>query len=93
MGNRKELGSIQTLIAERQETHGDAFKWTDAIIGLLWRGKVLEPLILNNMIFKWAMVLNKLMRAMFSPWVEEHWRDIQGWAELALTQIKEQNRE
>jgi len=37
--------------------------------------------------FAWEMILNKLIRAMASPEKEDHWKDVQGYAQLVLESL------
>ena len=92
MGNTEKLGNVQTLIAERQQTHGDAYKVTNDLVTWLWDQNLLQSLKYHRLLFTWMMILNKLIRACFSPQVSDHWRDIQGWAELALKTVEETDK-
>jgi hypothetical protein len=40
------------------------------------------------MYFPWNMILNKLIRILFSPMNKDHWMDIQGYAQLVLNLLE-----
>jgi len=82
----------QKLIEQRQATHGNAWK----VYGLA--AKALMPQVMTLIVdypkylFAWLMILNKLVRASFSPTTIEHWQDIQGYAQLVLNDLEQTNR-
>lgn len=72
------------IAAERKPEYGNA--WSNT-------GKMLQIVDINmydlvnrqpELFFPWIMILNKLLRALISPNNQDHWVDIQGYAQLAL---------
>lgn len=83
---------VSSLINDRGELYGNAHEIT---------GKILQPVAseLVELLSKWPalwipwiMILNKLVRLLFSPTHLDSWMDIQGYAELAMHSLRKENR-
>lgn len=77
--------NIQTLVTERGEDYDESWMLTAVVIKALQLEK--RPIWRTPLSFAWIMVLNKLIRAMFSPTKKDHWVDMQGYAELVREQL------
>jgi hypothetical protein len=42
-----------------------------------------------ELLVAWMMILNKLMRLLFTPYSEDNWKDIAGYAQLVLRFMEE----
>jgi hypothetical protein len=78
----------KNLIKARQQTHGDAWKHT---------GMALMPILPQvfafmqkhpKYVFSWVLIFNKLLRALVDPTVLDHWKDIQGYAQLIIDDLE-----
>lgn len=92
MGNPEKLGDIRSLIHERDEAYGSAWKVTGSwLIELIGNLPVNKPNILRTpYLFAWIMILNKLHRALATPKDIDHWRDIAGYAQLVIEDIEDE---
>jgi hypothetical protein len=86
---RKETMSadLKTLLQERGEEYGEA--WLSA-------GQVMVVLGYRHNLFRksmfahnWVLILSKMMRALHSPYKEDTWRDIAGYATLCADYCKQ----
>ncbi len=80
---------IEVLLEERGQEYGPAWLLTaDAMSAMAFRK---SPLAATPFVFIWVIILNKLARALKSPSNMDHWRDIAGYAELAIRWAEEKN--
>ncbi len=79
------LQSTQQLIDERQKTHGDAHKLTNAAIKAIVVHVPASTLLMAGI--SWFMILNKLMRLLYNPTNIDTWQDIEGWAVLGRREV------
>jgi hypothetical protein len=81
MGNKK----IDGLVQERGEQYGEAWKVTGKAVEFF--SQYTKRLEATLYWFPWLMILNKLVRILFSPNVVDHWKDIQGYAQLVIDDL------
>lgn len=75
---------ISKLVEERNKAYGEAWKATS-----LWIGENVDRLAATgDLAFPLIMIHNKLTRALASPGHLDHYRDIQGYAQLILDHLK-----
>ena len=75
------------VVEEREATYGQAWKITGEILAFLIKKKM--PLFDTHFVFNWAMILNKLCRALITPNNPDHWLDIAGYATLVYEEVKD----
>jgi len=77
------------LVQSRDDEYGGAWKLHGLVIGLLLPQFI--PFAQKNpkYQFPWELILNKLLRALASPKNIDHWKDIQGYAQLVIDDIEE----
>lgn len=82
---------IDTLLKDRGHEYGDAWYIGGEAIGFL-KGP-LDELIRKapQYTYSWIMILNKLIRACATPYNIDHWKDIQGYAQLVADDIYDNN--
>ena len=82
----RPLTDTEALLAVRNKEYGEAhFLTSSAMLHL----RVFErPIGVSMLFFHWVIILNKLIRAIASPYKVDHWADIAGYAELAQNVIK-----
>ncbi len=78
---------IESLLKDRDEEYGDAWKTSGEILHTL--SEHLNELIRKapQYVYAWLMILNKLIRACRTPYNMDHWIDIQGYAKLVSDDI------
>lgn len=79
---------IDALLAERQETHGDAWRIANAISAGLPISKVQYA----GYLFSFMIILAKVCRLLFTPENKEHWRDIAGYATLVVRKMESEGK-
>ena len=83
------------VVEERQDPYGDAWYWHGRLYEVIppeLRRGILEDEN-HGFYFPWHLIFNKLLRALVTPRKEDHWLDIQGYAELARQHAKELNEQ
>ena len=94
--NYKDLGyELGALLEEKQRAYGNVFSVTPAIIGLLFPDGI--PVLAYRDLLTLVRILDKVGRITTAagrgdPMGEDPWRDIAGYAMLALGQREEQQR-
>jgi hypothetical protein len=88
LSHLQKSNPTEQLLAERQTTHGDTHELTGLVIEVLRVPFVSFLYQAPQLSYDWTMVLSKLIRALFSPYHEDHWRDIIGYATLALMLVE-----
>lgn len=81
----------QQLIKQKQATHGDAWKLYGLVTKILLPQITKLTMMYPKYVFAWTMILNKLIRALYSPDLKDNWLDIQGYAQLVLNDLGEKN--
>lgn len=78
------------LVRERDELYGEAYVTTGLVVREL--RNPIEKLLMYwpGLYLPWLMILNKLMRALANPGYPDTWRDIAGYAQLALEHINKE---
>lgn len=86
-----ERTQVAQTIAEREAQYAGAWEVTGKLVA--------SPLLMHsvgNLLnlfpdawFPWVMILNKLIRALWSPKNPDHWLDIQGYAKLVHDRLTE----
>jgi hypothetical protein len=77
------------LIDNRQATHGDAWRMFGVVFNAFDTDLVATTFRrYPSMVFSWLMILNKLVRALYSPMEADHWKDIIGYATLWLDTLE-----
>lgn len=89
MGCEMEMNK---MLEERGKVHGDAWKISGDLISYIDSNYNITPMIRSGYFFAWYMVLNKLIRALKTPDYRDNWVDIIGFAQLALNDIEEKER-
>ncbi len=87
---RQGTEEIINEVQKREREYGQAWKITGEILAFLLppnKGKL--PLFNTHFVFNWAMILNKLCRALISPNNPDHWLDIAGYATLVYEEVKD----
>ena len=78
------MSQARKLIEERDHPYGNSWLITgvviDTVIDLFTDFQQKAP----ELLIPWMMILNKLVRLLFSPYSEDNWRDIAGYVELVL---------
>lgn len=93
MTNYKELGyELGALLEEKQRAYGNVFSATPAIIGLLFPDGI--PVLAYRDLLTIVRILDKIGRICTAagkgdPMGEDPWRDIAGYAMLALGKLEE----
>lgn len=82
---------IDTLLQERDVLYGDAWKISGCTLQSLRLPFTELIRKAPQYVFAWVMILNKLIRACKSPYEIEHWKDIQGYAQLVADDIYDEN--
>lgn len=82
---------IDTLLKDRDEEYGNAWKVSGNITSAL-RAEF-DDLLRKapQYAYAWMMILNKLIRATMTPYDIDHWIDIQGYAKLVSDDIHNEN--
>jgi len=78
----------QQLIDKRNSDYGDAWKTHGLVAQLLLPQLAAFLQKWPAYYFSWTMILNKLIRALTTPENVDHWRDIQGYAQLILNDLE-----
>lgn len=79
--------NVQELIDSRDEEYGQAWKRHGQIMQHM-SYELHEFLSKHPVVyFPWMMIFNKLLRILASPSKPDHWRDIQGYAQLVLNEL------
>jgi len=97
MTGYKKIGSdLGALLEEKQQAYGDVFSATPIIIGLLFPDGI--PVLAYRDVLTVVRILDKLGRICTAagrcdPMGEDPWRDIAGYAMLALGQREERQRQ
>ncbi len=87
---RQGTEKVLDVMEERDKEYGDAWKITGEILAfLLSPNKKKSPLFNTHFVFNWAMILNKLCRALITPNNPDHWLDIAGYATLVYEEVKD----
>jgi hypothetical protein len=76
------FNDMHAFVASRDRTYDDAWLKTAQVMKLLGIEK--SEIWQTPYSFAWQMILNKLIRAMASPEHADHWKDMQGYAQLVL---------
>lgn len=78
------MSQARKLIEERDRPYGNSWLITgvviDTVIDLFTDFQQKAP----ELLIPWMMILNKLVRLLFSPYSEDNWKDIAGYVELVL---------
>lgn len=96
MTNYKQMGEdLGELLDSKQRAYGNVFSATPAIIGLLFPGGI--PVLAYRDVLTITRILDKIGRICTAagkgdPMGEDPWRDIAGYAMLALGQREEQQQ-
>lgn len=77
----------QELIEERQATHGETWILMSRVLDVLLP-HVANMISSSPYSWAWMMIMSKLIRALFSPTHLDHWRDIQGYAQLVINNLE-----
>jgi len=72
----------ENLLNNREKTYGKSWYITGIILGVLKIGDTVLAQACPEYLFSWILILNKLIRALTSPFDEDHWDDIIGYATL-----------
>lgn len=78
------MSEIQKLIEKRDKEYGNSWLITGQLIN------VVSDLFTNfqreapELLIPWMMMLNKMVRLLFTPHKEDTWQDIAGYAQLVL---------
>jgi hypothetical protein len=75
---------IPNLVKERSDKYGEAWLTTGEIARDLDAVGRLPAFAL----FPWLIILNKLIRALTSPYHIDHWRDIAGYAYIVTEHLE-----
>lgn len=81
---------IDKLGDERQLSYGDSWRWMSAIMQEAYPN--IKHITMVGYFHPWYMILTKLMRLLKSPGHMDSWRDIIGYAQLVLDDLKEAER-
>jgi len=94
VGNSQELSDGSKIIAERGRDYGGAWVLTGQVLALI-QARVGQPQfdmnfieMYANLFHPWYMILNKLMRIVWSPDKLDNWIDIAGYAQLVIDYLK-----
>jgi len=76
------------IIDERNDVYGEAWSLHGIMLSAC-SSRLMDLLITQpKYFFAWNLIFNKLIRALATPLDEDHWIDIQGYAELVLQDIR-----
>ena len=82
----------KNIVDEREKEYSGAWKLHGLVTAPI-AANVIELLLKHpTYFFPWTMILNKLIRALVSPTKEDHWVDIQGYAELVLRDLRSKKK-
>ena len=88
MGNTEKQSDVQAVLKDRDMLYGKAWLLTGRLFeSLVTHEAPLELIWRSGYFHAWYMIFIKLIRALFSPYKEDHWLDIQGYAKLVHDDI------
>lgn len=80
--------TVKDVVEERGEKYGISW-WVHGEIVKILLPQIIDLInVAPKYFFAWTLILNKLLRILTSPFEEDHWLDIQGYAELPLQDIR-----
>lgn len=77
----------EEVAKERNNQYLDAWSKTGPLLHLIRNDLFKFLLMAPKFFFPWVIILNKLLRALGSPYNRDHWLDIAGYATLVLKDI------
>lgn len=84
---------VKSLIKERDQQYGAAWKKTGQMMWCV-ANEVHEFLIsAPELFYNWVIILNKLGRLLADPWNIDSWKDIAGYATLAVNHLETEGKE
>lgn len=85
------MATMKKIVDHRDAEYRDAWMKTNEVVFSLVRDVAYFIVDAKWAFFSWVMILNKLMRVLSSPENRDHWIDIQGYAQLVLDYLGEDN--
>lgn len=83
------------LIEERDSIYGDAWQMAGTIIALAAKqvdsvrdSTPFKELTRSGYAYNWIQMVGKICRLLWSPNDVEHWRDIEGYAQLVIREME-----
>jgi len=88
MRNSKD---VRDLLKERGVDYGNTWWVTSLVMGVIVNRTAVEYTIQYVYWHPLMMIITKLCRTLASPKNAEHWRDIQGYAQLVLDDLGDED--